>query len=70
MPVMAKKPDDRSKDRHKPRRMIAFPPKLYEQLAALAAQEDRPIQWEAHRIIRQALEAAGLWPPPPPDAGA
>lgn len=66
MSLMAQKknPTDRSRDRHKPRRTIAFPPRMYDALVQLAAQNDRPINREAHRIVRKALEEAGLWPPP------
>jgi hypothetical protein len=54
---------DRSKDRHKPRRTISFTPQVYEAIARLADRNHRPIGWEAERIILEALEAEGLWPP-------
>lgn len=54
---MAKKaPKSRSGDRHKPRKVIAFDPELYEALAKLAAKNNRPLSWEAARIIREAIE--------------
>ena len=65
MQLMAKKRSTvAGGDRHKPRRPIFLPPRLYAQLAALAEQNDRPISWEARRIVEQALRDAGLWPPP------
>ena len=65
MQLMAKKRSTSAAgDRHKPRRPIWLPPRLYAQLAALAGRNDRPITWEARRIVEQALRDAGLWPPP------
>jgi hypothetical protein len=66
MQLMAKKRStEAAGDRHKPRQPIFLPPRLYAQLKALAEQNDRPISWEARRIVEQALREAGLWPPPP-----
>jgi hypothetical protein len=55
-------------DRHKLRKMLALPPRLHAQLAALAEQNSRPLSWEVRRILEQALRDAGLWPPPPEGA--
>ncbi len=54
----------RSKDRHKPRKMLAFTTDVYAQLQQLADRNDRPIVREARRIIIEALKREGLWPPP------
>lgn len=70
MPIMTDKKSKRGSRHKKPRHMIAFPENLYEALAALAEQNRRPIQWEAHRIMEEALALANLWPPKPkPPAG-
>lgn len=47
----------RSGSRHKPRQMLALPPALYKQLAALAEKNRRPIQWEAIIAIENHLAA-------------
>jgi len=48
----------RSADRHKPRRTLSLPPDLYSKLAALAAQNQRPLLWEARIALLRHLEAA------------
>jgi hypothetical protein len=69
MPAQAAhKTKNSTKDRHKPRKMLPLPPRLYEQLVALAGQNSRPVNWEGRRIIEQALRDAGLWPPPPEES--
>jgi hypothetical protein len=73
MAVMAKsksaKPDEPDEDRHKPRRMIGLPEPLAAQLEVLAKRKLTRISAEAVRIIREALEREGLWPPPEDDDG-
>jgi hypothetical protein len=64
---MAKKKspsDSRRGSRHKPRRTVAYPPRLYEMLVVLAERNQRPINWEARLILERPLKEAGLWPPP------
>ena len=51
-------------DRHKPRKLLAFPARLCAQLAILAERNCRPVNWEARLILEAALREAGLWPPP------
>jgi hypothetical protein len=63
---MTNKKNKRGSRHKKPRHMIAYPSKLYEALAVLAERNRRPIQWEAHRILEEALALASLWPPPLP----
>jgi len=45
-------------DRHKPRRTLSLPPDLYAQLAELAAENQRPLLWEARIAILKHLERA------------
>lgn len=53
----------RSKDRHAPRRTIAYKPDVYLLLKHLAqTMNKRPLIWEAELIAISHLEAAGLWP--------
>jgi hypothetical protein len=56
-------------DRHLPRRMIGLPEPLAAQLEVLAKRKLTRISAEAVRIIREALEREGLWPPPEDDDG-
>ena len=61
MESMAKK---RTGSRHKPRKMLAIPPRLYEQLAELASRNERPINWQAWIILHNALAEEGFPPLP------
>jgi hypothetical protein len=74
MPAMAdgKKPrgkrkaDDappKGKDRHAPYSMVRLAPDLHRQLKKLARRNRRPLAWELRRILEEALQAEGLWPP-------
>jgi predicted transcriptional regulator len=40
--------------------MIAFSPRLYRRLQALAERNHRPVQWEAELAIEAHLEANGI----------
>jgi hypothetical protein len=64
MPVMARKKttDDTGSqkatgDRHKPRRTLALTPEMYDQLAAIASANNRPLLWEARAAIRAHIAA-------------
>lgn len=60
-PKKTKKSGDKAK--RKPRRMIGFPPRLYDQLERLALKNNRPISWEARLLMEEILEQKGMWPP-------
>lgn len=59
---------DRSKDRHKPRKTVALPPRIHELLQALAEHNTRPLNYELRLAVIAHLRAAGWYPSPPPDA--
>ena len=46
--------------RHKPRKMIALSPKLYDRLKQLARKNGRPLSWEARIALERRLIEAGL----------
>ncbi len=54
----------RSKDRHKRRKMIPLPPRVFEQLQVAAERHNRPLSWQLRLIVVAWLEQEGLWPPP------
>ncbi len=51
----------KSKDRHKPRKMIAIDPKVHAAIVALAKANRRPVTWEIEGILIEALKIAGYW---------
>jgi hypothetical protein len=51
--------DARKGSRHKPRKMMALPPWLYEALRADARKNQRPAAWHLRHVIIQALLASG-----------
>jgi predicted DNA-binding protein len=59
MGVMSKKKatsNDRSKDRHRPRRMVALDPDLYDRLKALADRNGRPVSWEIRLVLTKHVQ--------------
>jgi hypothetical protein len=59
---MAKKKPHRSKDRHKPRKMVAVHPALHAQVAQLAGTHGRQITAEVREALRNHLRAHGVEP--------
>jgi hypothetical protein len=59
-PMSATEAAEQTGSRHKPRKMIAFSPRLYRRLQALAERNHRPVQWEAELAIEAHLEANGI----------
>lgn len=61
MPLVSepkKKPGrPRSKDRHKPRKMLPISPELHARLSRIAEANFRPVAWELDRAIKSHLEA-------------
>lgn len=53
----------RSSDRHKPSRQMRISEAIAKQLDLLAERNATTAPQEANRIIREALETLGLWPP-------
>jgi 5-methylcytosine-specific restriction endonuclease McrA len=45
---------------------VLLPADAHRQLKKLAEREKRPVNWQLRLIVEDALQAAGLWPPPPP----
>jgi hypothetical protein len=49
-------------------RTFRLPERLYQQLAALAAEQRRPVTGELELAIEAWLKQFGRWPPPEPAA--
>jgi hypothetical protein len=52
-------------DRHKPRKMVGLPPRVYHLLRELARRNKRPLTWEIRRLVEEEAERMGLEVPPP-----
>lgn len=49
--------DARAADRHKPRHGVYLTPDLWEALAKMARDVDRPVSWMVRRILTEAVKS-------------
>ena len=47
--------DSVPKDRHRPRKGVFLDPELWQALAEMAKEADRPVSWEIRRILLEAI---------------